>query len=133
MRVIAVDPGLTIGLAWYDSETEGWEVAQMGGVQNAAEWIEERVYHLDVILVENYLSAGALTKEAMITIKLVGFFEHWAQYMDWGLALVPPQKRLSGVGRATTLIGDSAKDMHRGGRDAIAALAHAIVYTRTAS
>jgi hypothetical protein len=133
MRIIAVDPGLTIGLAWYDSVKQVWEVAQVSDSIGAMEWIEERTFDLDVLLVENYLSAGSLTKEAMTTIKLVGFFEHHARYMDWGFALVPPQKRLSGVGEATRMIGPAAKDMHRGGRDAIAALAHAIVYARTAS
>ncbi len=132
MRVIAVDPGLTIGLAYYDSTVEhGWLTWQGNNPQDAAKWIYDiptpRSAHL---IVENFISGGHLTSEAKETIKLVGFFEYWGAWLGFPTKLVVPQKRLSAVSQATQLLGSATENMHRNGRDAIAALAHAISYAR---
>ena len=79
----------------------------------------------EVFIVENYLSAGHLTKEAMHTIKLVGFFEFHIDRMWGDVVLAPPQRRLSGVAKARTL----ARDIE--GPHSWDALAHAIVAART--
>lgn len=134
MRIYAIDPGLTIGYAWYDTETNHFAVDQTHNHNNIIELMDLEVDTLkdNIFIVENYISAGTLTKEAMTTIKLVGFFELYIDRM-WGeVTLQAPQKRLSGVARAVQMIGDGPlKMMHRNGRDAVAALAHALVAART--
>ena len=134
MRIYAVDPGLTIGYAWYDPETEEFEAGQSSDHKYVMHWLEWKARHEPPsakYIVENYQSAGSLTKEAMTTIKLVGFFEFQID-REWGdVTLAPPQRRLSGVAQAERLLGGEAMStMHRNGRDAVAALAHAIVAAR---
>ncbi len=132
MRIFAIDPGLTIGYAWYDPETEEFEAGQSPSHLHVIEWLEAQAgWDGGTFIVENYQSAGSLTKEAMITIKLVGYFEFYLDRM-WGeVTLAPPQRRLSGVTQAERLLGGEAMStMHRNGRDAVAALAHAIVAAR---
>lgn len=129
MRIIAVDPGETIGLALWDTDDSTCKVHQVAGTYAAGAWIEHNTP--DIVLVENYLGSGALTKEAKTTVMRVGFFSEWAMYMDWETYLVAPQKRLSAVSQATELIGPEAlKAMYRNGRDAVAALAHALAWSR---
>lgn len=126
---------MTIGLAYWNSVSENFEVIQSNSVDDVIRtiryWDDKRM--VDRFIVEDYLSGGNLTTEAKTTIMLVGFFSHWMGLEMGPTDTVVPQRRLSAVGQATKLIGDDAKDMHRNGRDAIAALAHAIAYARTAS
>lgn len=126
-----MDPGLTIGLASLSTISQGFRVHQTNSVQEALEWIEDiQEYPADHFLVEDYISGGHLTKEAKITIKRVGLFEEWGTYFYGGTQMVVPQARLSSVDTATKLIGDDAAKMYRNGKDAIAALAHAISFAR---
>lgn len=133
MRIIAVDPGLTIGLAFYDSLTEDFKVDQCSNPFEAVTiilgWVDR--YDPDAFLVEDYQSGGHLTKEAKETIKLVGFFTYWGTLSVTWTESVAPQARLSSVVQATRLIGTvDLSGMHRNGRDAVAALAHVISYAR---
>lgn len=134
MRIFAIDPGLTIGYAWYDTEQNAFDARQSDSYHTIIDWLDIDIQDQDnsLFIVENYISAGTLTKEAKETIKLVGFFEYYIE-RRWGeVTLQSPQKRLSGVARAVQMIGDGPlKVMHRNGRDAVAALAHALVAART--
>lgn len=134
MRVLAVDPGETIGLAWYDTDTEEFSVTQVDDVWEAEDWIwAETIEFMGdlVFLIEDYNSAGYMTKSAYNTVKVLGRI-HGYMERDWGCLtnLVPPQARLSSVDQATEMLGENVKTMHRNGRDAIAALAHALSYAR---
>lgn len=133
MRIIAVDPGLTIGLAFYDSLTEDFKVDQCDNPFEAIGVITgwSMRYDPDALLVEDYQSGGHLTKEAKETIKLVGFFSYWGTLQVTWTETVAPQARLSSVVQATKLLSaEDLSEMHRNGRDAVAALAHAISYAR---
>ena len=125
MRVLCVDPGETIGLAWYDSDTKTFDINQVPhtDIDRALRWCERWLF--DVELVENYQSSGALSKEGKNTIMVLGVF-----HLGYGFELVPPQARLSSVAKATELVGEDAKEFHRNARDGIAALAHCISYAR---
>lgn len=128
MRIFAIDPGLTIGYAWYDTINGDFDAGQTKSYSHVIEWIEDVESHWeDKFIIENYLSAGHLTKEAMHTIKLVGFFEFELTHRGVDVALAPPQRRLSGVARAKTLAHE--KDIP--GPHSWDALAHAIVAART--
>lgn len=130
MRIISVDPGETIGLAYYDSETKEFEVFQafrpsiaqltISALERSYDSFDNPLWRI----VESYNSAGHLSKEGKTTIKILGYFEYS------GYELVAPQARLCAVAEAKELIGEQAGTMHRNGRDAIAALAHAIAYAR---
>lgn len=135
MRIVSVDPGLTIGVALFNPNIDFSEVAQFPDRYAATEWIYERMQgNLDgtTVLVEDYQSAGSMTKEARYTIELLGWFNAYFE-VEWGIRpLNPaPQARLSAVRKATDDIGeDQLGPMHRNGRDAISALAHAIAWSR---
>lgn len=131
MHIIAVDPGLTSGYATYKDD-KNFSYGQTQNSEYLLHWLDTVVMPGDVVIIENYLSAGHLTVEAKETIKLVGLLEGFVKWrFDNHVELVPPQRRLSAVTHATQVIGDHAKNLHRDGRDAIAALAHAISYART--
>lgn len=130
VKILSVDPGLTTGLALYDSGSgiEPYaEVTQIDVYELAFDAFSDmyRLYQPDYAICEDYISGGHLTAEAKITIKLVGAFEYAG-----GCTLVAPQQRLSAVSEATELLADIAPSMYRKGRDAISALAHAIAFAR---
>lgn len=133
MRILAIDPGLTIGYAMYQDD-QNYSYGQSENPEYLLDWIDCTSHSGDIVLIENYISAGHLTSEAKHTIKLVGLYEGFSNWIapvnGITVKLVSPQTRLSGVAHATRLIGDDAKNLHRNGRDAIAALAHAVVYAR---
>lgn len=132
MRIFAIDPGLTIGYAYYTPESESYGFGQTEDPLDVIRWLEGKTPNVfDIFIVENYLSAGHITKEAMQTIRLVGFFEYYIRDTFGGVILAPPQRRLSGVHQAMDMMGDTRQHLHREGRDAIAALAHALVHART--
>lgn len=131
MHILSVDPGETSGVATYNTETRAFEVAQFDNRQALAHWVHEH-WDFTTVLVEDYQSAGSMTKEARYTIELLGWLN---AYFYWAHGTTPynpaPQARLSGVAEATELIGDEKlQSMHRKGRDAISALAHAIAWNR---
>jgi len=129
MRVIAVDPGETIGVAYYDSDTEFFRVHQVDFPEAAfgifTVWL--KLYRPDELIVENYHSAGNLSREGKKTIEVLGLFKYGA-----GCSVVAPQARLAFVSQAEELLKEERKDMHRKGRDAISALAHCLAYVHGA-
>lgn len=125
-----MDPGETIGLAYYDDYTRNYNIRQESHAVDARMMVEgwDYRYEPDWGVVENYNSSGHLSKAGKHTIMVLGVF-HFVH----GFQMVAPQARLAYVDEATALIGDDAKELHRNGRDAIAALAHAIAFSRSKS
>ncbi len=134
MRIISVDPGETIGLAQLDSNN-CFDVHQTKDIWEAEDWIWQAA-KIDqaILLIEDYNSSGYMTKQAFNTVYRLGRLSGYME-RDFGFPFhtVPPQARLSSVREATELIatlGAKKNYMARNGRDAIAALAHAISYAR---
>lgn len=138
MKVFAFDPGaVATGVAWLDYPSSSWYAKQFADPVEAWQVVEEEGERDDVILVEIYRSGGYLTKEAMATIEVVGFFKN-AVRLGWGWGGKVPvlrveQHRLSGQSEAAELMGGTVaelkKDPER--KDAFSALAHCITYRRT--
>lgn len=131
MHILSVDPGLMSGVAVYDTEALTFDVAQYENRRDLTHWVHEH-WNFDHVLVEDFQSSGSMTKEARYTVELLGWLN---SYFEWEYHIVPrnpsPQARLSGVTTATELIGDARlQRMHRKGKDAISALAHAISWAR---
>ena len=124
-KIVAVDPGMTIGLAWLDgNEFDAWQTKD---IFQATHWFRSLYTDDDtVFVVENYLSSGHLTKEAFATIKLVGFFQYWLQDQFDTVVLAPPQSRLSGLPAARKM----ADTLEIEGPHSWDALAHAVVAAR---
>ncbi len=124
-KIVAVDPGVTIGLAWLDGSE--FDAFQTKDIFQATYWLRN-IYLGDdpVFVVENYLSSGHLTKEAFATIKLVGFFQYWLQEDFGTVVLAPPQSRLSGLPAAKKM----AETRGIEGPHSWDALAHAVVAAR---
>ena len=127
MIVAAVDPGLTTGLASYETAYDlvlgtkettdpvevGW---YLDWLRDTAEADGDDV----VVVVENYLGAGPRTAEATHTLQVLGFVRWYAAMLGLPVVVQAPQQRLAYVTRATEL---APKLRHAG-----AALAHALAY-----
>lgn len=127
MHVIAIDPGLTIGLASVEvfRGTLAIHVHQTTGVLEAENWIESHIYRNTVILVEEYVGSGHLTKEAKHTVEVLGFFKH--RFNEYPMNLPVPQARKAHVSEAQHFITELGVTEGPHNADA---LAHALTYLR---
>jgi hypothetical protein len=138
MKVIAVDPGYNFtgvasldGARWTAKQySEPWDA--WCAVENCLEYHPRDA----ILLVEDYRSAGHLTKEAKETIGIVGMFMHmapkmWAFELDTVLLRVE-QHRLSGRREAAGLMGGTIEDLEKDNerKDAFSALAHCCAYRK---
>lgn len=86
----------------------------------------------DVVLVEDYSHGGAFTREAKMTLEVVGFLIHQLRRDGYTVIRRHKDKRLSGQAEAARLMDSTVtalkKDPAR--KDAFSALAHCITYTR---
>lgn len=139
MRIFAVDPGaVATGVALL--EGTHWKAEQWERPQDCWMFIGENLdYHPNeaVLLIEDYRSAGNLTKEAKATLEVVGFFKI-ASRMAWAFELEDvivrvEQQRLSGQRDAALLMGDTIDHLKRdpNRKDAFSALSHCVAYRRT--
>lgn len=129
MHFLAVDPGKTIGLAYWHPISETWEVTQLKDPYEAMEWLEARILRFVfgeyLVSVEKFAGGGYKTAEGTYTAELVGFFSRYIEYTYNTTVRTPiSQQRLSGMGRAKQLAGDEP------GPHSHDALAHAIVHAR---
>jgi hypothetical protein len=121
MLILAVDPGLTTGVAVYDAEhsqllatLETKDPLKVGSLILGYELFNTTV------VVENYVGAGPRTAEATHTLQVLGFVRWYAAMLGLPVVVQAPQQRLPYVTRATEL---APKTKH-----AAAALAHAIAF-----
>lgn len=126
MYIIAFDPG---------SNFTGWAVVYEGKYITAGEEKDvkeclRRLYSISkdpflhetvTVLVEGYQSGGYLTKEAKNTVGVVRTLTEMAGYWGFKVVVRPPQARLSAVSEAAK---------YKLPKDATAALAHALAYSR---
>lgn len=131
MKVVSIDPGETIGLAYINTITGNFLVEQVSSPQEAVEIVEEwhHTFWPDQFICEDYNSAGYLDKAKKHTIKVLGLFE----FGHWACDLVHPQARLAFEDKAKDMIQkqENIREMRRNGRDAISALAHALAYAHS--
>lgn len=128
-HVIAIDPGLTIGLAEFGVSDNGWfawSATQTPDIMEALDWCKERRYIGSTVVIEDYISAGHLTKEAKETIKRLGFLQWSLEYTTFEVELATPQKRKAHVKEATTLCGTREIE----GPHSWDAMAHALAWMR---
>jgi len=140
MKIWAFDPGSNATGAAYieDSDTRlTWWASQYADPLEAWERLIDHGGKDDIVLIEDYRTAGHLTKEAKATLKVVGFLEHSARY-GWGWGANEPvmrmeQHRLSGRREAAELMGGTIDvlESEKYRKDAFSALAHCCSYRRT--
>lgn len=96
MKVLAIDPGTTTGLAWYlDGEfttlaTEADNVIKL--LTNDLDWL----------VIERFATAGRISKYGLQTVNLVGQVKGWCYAFDKTLVIQSPQSR-----KAWQMQGDS--------------------------
>jgi hypothetical protein len=142
VRVFGIDPGHNFsGVAvvhFYVREGQP-VVASVDGAQFAhpiqvRDWIRDRKSWTDdsgdMVVVEDYIGAGHLTKEAKSTLQVLGYFRYsLADSMKIQVHVRKPQQRLSRVREATALMEELDGTLpFRHVKDTIAALAHALSF-----
>lgn len=103
MFYIGIDPGLTTGLAVLDEDfgtTNGMQSEDPIVIQTQVDRDIQEIYNLGgkaTIIVEDYTGGGYRTREAIHTLKLVGFFYYTNLYLDRRVVLRTNQQRLKGT------------------------------------
>lgn len=121
MRLIAVDPGLTIGVAEVRVGARGERNVVQTFQTDDPLAATNSICRADVVVVEDFVGGGPRTKEAIHTLKVCGFVEWYARLLGVTVVLRQPQFRLHKVTEATALVGPGAPH-------AVDALAHALSY-----
>ena len=130
MIIIGIDPGLTIGMALYDTDDETFDVFQSTDPVQIMDEIESlhQYYSTEadrVYVIEDYLSAGHMTKEAKYTLEVLGYFKHSLHYAD--LKVVTPQRRKPFVKKAAEMLGGGMElERDKDVKDGLSALAHCL-------
>lgn len=127
MIVLGVDPGLTTGVAVYDTlrervveHAELDDPLQLG--HYLKDWDYRRAWDRMQVVVENYVGGGPRTKEATHTLQVLGFVRYYAEMLGPPVVVQAPQKRLPYVAKAAELVD---------GKHAQAALAHCLAFAAT--
>lgn len=124
--VIALDPGLTTGVAYsdwrrnlhLDQWTDPTKILELFSASPLLKWR---------VVIEKYNSSGRITKEAKHTLELVGYFTGVAEANGFEVIKHSPQERIHKVPLAEEIVksrGITKKFPH--GTDA---LAHWLYYT----
>lgn len=129
---IAVDPGETTGVAWWQPISESWGAYQTKNPDEAMRWLEDAAkmaiggnYEISV---EKFTGGGYKTSSGNYTTELVGWFSNHFSYVHSKIVRRPiSQQRLSGMERAQQLM--AGHDIP--GPHSMDALAHAIVHARS--
>lgn len=132
MQVTTFDPGaVATGLATIDNEGKPWW-NQLDDPVRAYKTFTRWATPDDIVLVEDYSHGGAFTREAKLTVEIVGFIYYTATLDGYKVLRRNKDKRLSGQGEAARFMGDEVsvlkKDKNR--KDAFSALSHCVVYRR---
>ena len=84
MKILAIDPGLTIGYCYIDVNSKTGTINMLGVDEERVEDYKPFTSHpmnlirasvLDYLVVEDFVGAGPRTKEATGTLKMIGAFE----------------------------------------------------------
>jgi len=130
--VWCVDPGaVASGVANYNYHYYAWE--QFADPQELYQYLYSVASaSRDTLLVEDYSHGGAFTLEAKKTIEIIGFVVNTALMDGFKVVRVHKDKRLSGQGPASRLMGDTIATLKTdpARKDAFSALSHCMVYYR---
>lgn len=87
MKILAIDPGGSTGLAWYlDGEIDTKCVP-------ISEAMDNLTLEYDLFVIERFATAGRLSKDGLATIDLVGQVKGWCYAMLKPVILHSPQSR----------------------------------------
>lgn len=132
MTVFAIDPGGTIGVARIGPGDElllfQTDDPLVVASYLTAEWQAGR---LEAVLCEDYISGGALNRDAKHTIQQIGYFQGWCAFHGPTPFHTPvPQMRLSSVTQATAMAEALSSATAESRKHSIAALAHYLSWRR---
>jgi hypothetical protein len=123
MKILAIDPGLTTGVAHYDSRTgKVLRAFDETSPVRVAEFMEllKRKREVGVVVLEDVIGQGPRDRYIVRTLKVLGFLEGYGHLLGLEVVLHPPQTRKCMLDKAAKLSGPG---MHY-----TDALAHALAY-----
>ena len=123
--VIGIDPGKTSGVAFVDGCSGSVDIITCGDYDTRDSLYATirhlvTVYHVDMVVIEDFIGSGPRTPAAILTLKLIGFLEGMLTELDITHRLQPPQWRKPFLREAKEFEG-----VPHHSRDA---LAHALFY-----
>lgn len=130
MIVIAIDPGVTTGVAIWDTTAKAVvfsfeDISALAVVQRIDTFLDDTCL-TDAsdpeitLVIEDFIGAGMRTKEATETLTKLGFFWYYYLYRNARVVKRVPQSR--------NAYKSSARALLPGGHHTVDALAHAIAY-----
>lgn len=121
MQILAIDPGVTTGVAVYDATKNKvlyyFQTMVSGEV---IEFIREMRKGISTLVIEDFIGYGRRDKHIIQTVKNLGFYEGYAKLLRYDVTLQQPQMRVAFVPKASEMVG---AEMHY-----TDALAHALAY-----
>lgn len=113
MKILALDPGGTTGLAWRIDGIYGWKALV------DAEPIWKEVLDAQVCIVEQFSTTGPVSKYGFQTVRLIGNIEAicWLRGIEY--IKTYPSRRMPFVQKATAMVGKKKATIHE-----VVALSH---------
>jgi hypothetical protein len=102
VRILALDPGKTCGVAWVDTETGGHNALQMdhgdlvnyvGAVLLIGFTPSEELWQPDVLIIEDYIGSGPRDKWSKLTLLAIGRAQACAELAGVPWEMQTPQVR----------------------------------------
>lgn len=130
MLIIAIDPGVTTGVAIWDTTAKAVvfsfeETSAIVVIRRIEDFLTHKyltsVDDYDIpIVIEDFIGAGMRTREATDTLMKLGFFWYYYLYRNARVVKRVPQARNAYKSQARALLPD--------GHHTVDALAHALAY-----
>ena len=122
MKVLAIDPGISTGMAWVSDEGELIASVVTDSKSHILQLLQEFAHSDYTVVIEDFVGAGPRTKEAIFVLKLIGFVTAVCLIYEYPLHLQVPQQRLP-------LLSEAKQRAPKGAIiHAVDAYAHALAY-----
>ncbi len=104
MKILAIDPGGTTGIAYKDTESKGSPDLYVTATAKTPEELTELITPvLDLVIIENF-RAQRIDRHGLYTVRLVGGVQVLCAHLKIKLVVQPPIMRRAFIHEARTLV-----------------------------